>query len=272
MTAGRLSLIINTYEQPQYLARVLAALAQQSSLPDEVIVADDGSSEETREVIGRWSSGNLVTSAHLWQKHEGFRRARILNQAIARAGGDYLVFLDGDTVPHPEFVVDHRRLMLRGVFVQGHRALVKEGAAAYFGLGEFGPDRRRAFWGCGLAGWKQIFRWPRPWVRIREDLRGIRGCNLGVWRDDLVRVNGYNEAFVGWGREDSELAARLKNAGVRRMDVRGWALCYHLWHPPASRTGLATNDELLAETQRARATRCEAGVDQYLRTQRTHGG
>ena len=66
------------------------------------------------------------------------------------------------------------------------------------------------------------------------DLRGIRGSNLAIWRADLIRVNGYNEDFVGWGREDSELAVRLTNSGVRRLDVRGWAVCYHLWHPSAS--------------------------------------
>ena len=77
-------------------------------------------------------------------------------------------------------------------------------------------------------------------------------------------MNGYNEAFVGWGRVDSELAVRLMNQGVRRYDVRGWALCYHLWHPPASRAGLPTNDELLAQAQRDKVTRCVVGVDRYL--------
>jgi hypothetical protein len=94
-------------------------------------------------------------------------------------------------------------------------------------------------------------------------LRGIRGCNLAIWRADLQRVNGYNEAFTGWGREDSELAVRLLNSGVRRLDVRGWALCYHLWHPPASRTQLTDNDRLLAEAVQAGASRCERGLNQY---------
>lgn len=79
-----------------------------------------------------------------------------------------------------------------------------------------------------------------------------------------MAVNGYNEAFVGWGREDSELAVRLANVRVQRLDARGWALCYHLWHPPASRAGLGTNDELLAEAQRSGVTRCEKGLDAHL--------
>jgi hypothetical protein len=94
-------------------------------------------------------------------------------------------------------------------------------------------------------------------------LRGVRGCNFAAWRRDLVRVNGYNEAFVGWGREDSELAVRLMNSGVKRLDIRGWALCYHLWHPPASRSGLTANDEILVQAQGAKATRCEFGLNQH---------
>jgi hypothetical protein len=174
------------------------------------------------------------------------------------------VFLDGDTVPHPRFVSDHRLLASANFFVQGHRALIQKRAAAWFGLGQFGAERRRALLTGQLEGLKHAYRWPRPLRKVRRDLRGIRGCNLGIWREHLVRVNGYNEAFVGWGREDSELAVRLLNLGVQRVDVRGWGLCFHLWHPPASRAALVNNDELLAQAQRVGATRCEAGLDEHL--------
>jgi glycosyltransferase involved in cell wall biosynthesis len=256
-----LGLIINTFEQPDYLGRVLAAVAGQSSAPEEVLLADDGSGEATRSAFKEWAAGQKLRTEHVWQAHEGFRRARILNEAIARARSEYLVFLDGDTVPHPRFVADHRQLARRGAFVQGHRALVGEQAAGWFGRGGFGRDRRRALWRGQLEGLKHAFRWPRPLVRERTDLRGIRGCNLGLWREDLVRVNGYNEAFVGWGREDSELAVRLMNQGGKRLDARGWALCYHLWHLPASREGLPANDQLLKEAVEARTSRCAAGLD-----------
>ena len=92
------------------------------------------------------------------------------------------------------------------------------------------------------------------------------GGYVGIWREDLLRANGYNEAFVGWGREDSELAVRLLNGGVRRLDVRGSALCYHLWHAPASRAAVPGNDELLAAAIKEGAVRCANGVQQYLNT------
>lgn len=260
----RLALIINTAEQPEYLQRVLRAVAAQTSLPEEVILADDGSGNDTREVFAKWNAGSNLRREHVWQKKEGFRRARILNLAIAQARSDYIVFLDGDTVPHPEFIADHRRLACRGNFIQGHRALVRRGASGWFGANGLLCDRRRAFWRGQIQGIKHAFRWPWPLVRVREDLRGIRGCNLAIWREDLVRANGYNEDFVGWGREDSELAVRLMNLGLHRLDARGWAICWHLWHPPAARTGLPANDELLAQAQHNRATRCDKGLAQHV--------
>jgi hypothetical protein len=150
-----------------------------------------------------------------------------------------------------------------GQFVQGHRALIERKASAWFGLAGFSGDRWRALGQFQLRGLKHAFRWPRPLRRLRADLRGVRGCNLAIWRADLVRVNGYNEAFIGWGREDSELAVRLMNSGVHRLDVRGWALCYHLWHPPVSRAELSANDQLLETALQQKVTLCEKGLNQH---------
>ena len=261
---SRIALIINTADQPEYLSRVLRAVEAQTIRPAEVLLADDGSGPETGQIFQKWSAGKRFGTKHVWQEKAGFRRARILNQAIAQARSEYVVFLDGDTIPHPEFIADHRRISRQASFVQGHRALVKQRAASWFGLQSFIQDRQRAFWQGQMSGWKHAFRWPWPLISIRRDLQGVRGCNLAIWREDLVRTNGYNEAFVGWGREDSELAVRLINCGIERRDVRGWALCYHLWHPPASRTGLGANDELLSEAVRTRAKRCVLGLNQHL--------
>lgn len=258
-----LSLVINTFNQPDYLARVLNAVSRQRVSPDEVLLADDGSANETKMVFNQWRTAQSFRCEHVWQEHQGFRRARILNQAIALTRGDYLIFLDGDTVPHPGFMADHRALARPSQFVQGHRALIERRAATEFGLHKFGRDRLNALCQFQLRGLKHAYRWPWPLRRIRRDLQGVRGCNLAIWRSDLVRVNGYNEAFVGWGSEDSELALRLMNSGVCRLDVRGWALCYHLWHPPASRDELAGNNERLARAIREKTVRCEQGLDRY---------
>ncbi len=264
MNAPAPGLIVNTCNQPDYLGRVLAAVSGQSAPPQEVIVADDGSGDDTRRLVARWAQAQACRCEHVWQEHAGFRRARILNLAIAQARAEYLVFLDGDTVPHPRFVADHRELAQPGQFVQGHRALVECLGAKWFGQREFAADRRRALLRWQLRGVKHAFRWPRPQKRLRTDLAGIRGCNLGIWRADLIRVNGYNEDFTGWGREDSELAVRLLNSGAQRLDVRGRACCFHLWHLPANRTGLADNDARLAAAIASHATRCEHGLNRHL--------
>jgi glycosyltransferase involved in cell wall biosynthesis len=263
--APSLGLIVNTFNQPEYLGRVLRAISKLTHSPQEVLLADDGSEDETRQVFNSWAKAQSFRAEHVWQEHQGFRRARILNEAIARARNKYLVFLDGDTIPHPQFVSDHATLAQDGAFVQGHRALVERKAAEYFGRQEFFAERRRAVWQWQLRGLKHGLRWPWPLRRARRDLRGVRGCNLAIWRADLVRVNGYNEAFEGWGREDSELALRLMNSGLRRLDVRGWALCYHLWHAPASRTELNRNDELLEQAKREGSKWCELGLDGHKR-------
>ncbi len=263
-SAFALTLVINTFNQPDYLSRVLNAVTRQSSLPEEVVLADDGSTDETKSAFEQWRAGQSFRCEHVRQDHEGFRRSRILNLTIAAARGDYLVFLDGDTVPHPDFIADHRAAAQRGFFVQGHRALVGEKAAVWFGQNDFFSDRRRAVWQNQISGLKNSFRWPFAVRKIKNRLRGIRGCNLAIWRADLVQVNGYNEAFIGWGREDSELAVRLTNSGVRRLDVRGRALCFHLWHPPVSRAELASNDELLAMAILKKHSRCKQGLDQHL--------
>ena len=170
-----LSLVINTFNQPDYLGRVLNAVSRQRVLPDEVLLADDGSENETKTAFSQWRTAQSFRCEHVWQEHQGFRRARILNQTIASSRGDYLVFLDGDTIPHPHFVADHRALAGKSQFVQGHRALIGERAAAWFGKNDFFADRRRAVWQNQISGLKNSFRWPFAVRKIKNRLRGIRG-------------------------------------------------------------------------------------------------
>ena len=257
------ALIVSTFNQPDYLSRVLRAISRQSRQPQEMLLADDGSGNETKDLFSSWSGQQPFLCHHVWQPHEGFRKAHILNRAVTSARAEYLVFLDGDMVPHPDFMADHVSAARPGAFVQGHRALVEQNAAAWFGQNRLSADRRRALWQGQISGWKNAWRWPWPVVSANKHLRGIRGCNFSLWRADMVRVNGYNEAFIGWGREDSEFAARLLNAGVQRLDLRGQAVCFHLWHPPASRGQLDGNDSLLEKTIREKITRCDHGLDRH---------
>jgi glycosyltransferase involved in cell wall biosynthesis len=260
-----IALIVNTYNQPEYLRRVLRGISKLSIQPQEVLIADDGSTDDTKAVIEEASRMTKVNYRHIWQVDDGFRRSQILNKAVASTTCDYVIFLDGDTVPHPDFVRDHGLVARPGCFVQGHRSFIGKSAAVRFGYGRLNHDRGLALLKGQLESLRNAFRWPYPVIRTRNNAKGVRGCNLGIWRKDLEAVNGYNEEFVGWGREDSDLTLRLLNRGLQRIDLRGWAVCYHLWHPTASRSGLENNDSLLAETAALGSHRCACGLDKYLR-------
>jgi glycosyltransferase involved in cell wall biosynthesis len=254
-----ISLIVNTYENPRALAKVLAALSQQRLSPLEIIIADDGSGEATKKVIEQSAQTSCISIRHCWQVNQGFRRAMILNQAIAMSRGEYLVFLDGDSVPDPDFIRDHTGLAEEGFFVQCRRAFVDEGSVGNF---EIRNAWRLAIQGK-LSGWTKVLRLPVPLVIRGKHQRGILGCNLAIWREDLITVNGYDENFIGWGREDSDLANRLYHLGRQRKFVYGRAIVYHLNHPLAPRSWVDKNQEALDMTIAERRVRAIKGLDAY---------
>lgn len=255
-----ITLILNTYENPAALVKVLDALIVQTHQGAEIIVADDGSGPETKKVIDLF--GNNLRIKHCRQNHEGFRRSVILNKAIAQATSDYVVFLDGDSVPAREFIADHRGLAEHGCWVQGRRSFVDQSCVANF------EPSCGCVWSLALrrklSGLLKAVRLPFPVVKRSREQRGILGCNLGIWRDDLIAVNGYDETFTGWGREDADLGNRLYHLGRDRKFVYGRAIIYHLNHPVVPRDRLETNQSLLEETIREKRIRARKGLDQYV--------
>lgn len=256
------TLVINTSGQAPQLRAILAAVFAGSELPAQVVIAEDGVDPATAAVVAEASVSAPCPVVHRSQEKRGFRRSSILNAAIATATGDYLVFLDGDCIPHRDFIADHRRVARPGFFVQGRRAFVREAAVPGCLAGKsFSP--LRLFLKGALHGVMKGIRFPFPLVREDADLHGVLGCNLGIHRADLCAVNGYDESFVGWGKEDSDLAARLYHLGRRRRVVRNHAVIYHLDHPVADRSGLPTNEHRLAETLATRRVRCDRGLDRH---------
>jgi len=262
--ASRISLIVTTYNWPAALELTLKSIARQSVAPTEVIVADDGSGAATRQVVIRWQERLAVPLVHVWQPDEGFRLARSRNRAIAAARGDYLIIVDGDMVLHRHFVADHARAARHGAFIQGVRLLTGPRAAAgmleqgHLDLGLFASDihrRRHTIRSLFLS--RLIFK-------ERTGQRAIRGCNQAYWKSDLVRVNGFNEAFVGWGREDNEVAARLYNAGVRRRNLKFQALAIHLHHPLRHAQIGERNDAILSDAINERKAWCPLGLSQHI--------
>src|SRR5262249_23055285 len=162
--------------------------------PNQILIADDGSDEPTRKLIEEWRREVPTPVQHLWQPHDGFRKTIILNEAIAAATGEYLVMLDGGCVPHPRFISDHAALAERGFWVQGGRCFVKEPFVPRF---EPGRTCVLSWMLAGrISGANKGLRLPFPIVRRDQEQRGIIGCNMGFWREDVVAINGYDEDYL----------------------------------------------------------------------------
>jgi glycosyltransferase involved in cell wall biosynthesis len=264
----RLGLIVTTCERPDALARVLTSINAQTDPPDEVIVADDGSSPVTRDVVDACATRARFDVRHVWQPHEGFRAGRIRNEAIASSRCDYLVLLDGDMVLHPSFLADHRALACPGHFSQGVRVLLDAAATSKLlaGNGQL-PGAASA----GLGALRRAYAIHAPWLarrltRAANSFVAVKSCNQGFWREHLIAANGFDEAMPGWGAEDKELCARLTNAGVRRRSLMFAAIAFHLAHPPASRDRAAANLARWQDTVRGGRRRCELGLDGHQLT------
>jgi len=262
----RLAVVVPTYNRPHFLRRCLEGYLHQVVPPDEVVVADDGSGPETAALVAEIGAAAPFRVRHVWHEDRGFRAAAARNRGVAATDADYLLFTDDDCIPARRFVADHRAAAEHGCFVQGHRVLVEPEATATFDHRDLTAVRLLARAARGeLGNAKHCVRLPWPVVHRSRSLTGIRSCNLAVWRDDFLAVNGFNEAFEGWGKEDSELVVRLFHHGIARKDVRFQAAVFHLHHPEFDRGRLERNIRMLEAAQASGAARCERGVDQYLR-------
>jgi glycosyltransferase involved in cell wall biosynthesis len=262
----KVAVIISTYNWPEALDLCLASLSVQSRSPDEVVIGDDGSNEETRLVIERWQSKLNIT--HEWQEDCGFRAARARNRALRQVKSDYVICFDGDMVAHKEFVADHLAFAKKGSFVQGSRVLLNEKFSK-----EILCDSQNWKWDeveilNGILGNKKnMVR--KPWItkliglKSKACAKNTRTCNMAFWRSDLYAINGFDNRYEGWGREDSDLAWRLVNYGVRRRKLKFSAVALHLYHPEFSRESLPENDELLERVMSDKNYyRCDSGIEE----------
>lgn len=270
MKPDLISFIVTTYEWPQALQRALECLERQRDERFEIIVADDGSGPATAEVVREFQQRGRVRVEHVWQPHREFRAAESRNRAVAASRGNYLLFLDGDCLARPDFLQTHRGLAEPGWFVAGNRALLSQ----RFTTELLASPQVVAEWSTRpLGGWigarlrgdvnrlAPMIRLPAGWQRKNKprEWRGAKTANLAVWREDFLRVDGFDESYVGWGHEDADLAVRLIRSGVLRKEGRFAASVLHLWHAPAPRQGLSANEGRLAEVINAERTRAVLG-------------
>jgi glycosyltransferase involved in cell wall biosynthesis len=268
--------IVTTYNRPDALALALEGYLSQKDRDFELIVADDGSTIETEKIITRYKDKNVINIRHVWQEDKGFRAAQIRNRAIAETSADYVIFSDGDCVPLPDFVDQHKYLAEQNWFVAGSRILLSE-----------------SFTLNVLKGNIPVYNWRmNQWItaRINKDINrlsplmslpisnllrkvtpnswhSVMTCNMAAWKNDLIKVNGFDENYVGWGLEDSDLVIRLLHANILRKSARFSSPILHLWHKENDRECLPENRLRLEELMQSNRFLAGKGVHQYLQPQ-----
>ena len=213
-----------------------------------------------------------VPLRHVWQEDLGFRAARSRNRGIAASRGDYIVLVDGDMYLHPRFVADHVAFAEPGYFLQGGRLKASKAETARLfagGRARFAPWIDGEF--ADFDGTRRLYAFRQP-LLARWKAKSRRGgrvmsCNMSGWRQDLLRVNGFDERMEGYGAEDRELVARLENSGLRRRQLKWAALAVHFWHlsraQPEVDDPTLPNNRLLRETLQTGRVRCELGIDSH---------
>ena len=258
----KISVIILTYNRPDALELVLKSLVNQKFFPDEVIIADDGSGKETTELVENYQAAAPFRLVHVWQEDLGYRIASIRNKATLKSTGDYLIFSDGDLLFHRDFINDFKKKIIRKTAMIGSRVFLSKETTMQLVSGK----KSRLAWSVlspGIAA-NRLNSLRIPCISHIfppvKNSKKMRGGLLGVWKEDLVAVNGWNESFTGWGMEDTELVTRLFYFGVTIRKLKFAGITWHLWHPSSEKNFLDRNRELLEQTVVNRLTRCENGL------------
>ncbi|MFN7094610.1 MAG: glycosyltransferase family 2 protein, partial [Burkholderiales bacterium] len=247
----KLSLVITTYNHPLALELILMSLAKQqltllAGHEVEVLIADDGSTSATQEMVNQYKQHLPFKLIYIWHEDVGFRAATIRNRAIAQSGGDYLVFIDGDCLVPPDFLANQILLATPGYFVAGNRVLLSPKFTQTILQAKDINITSRGFFQHLLGRlngrinkFTAALRLPptAKWRTWRTtNWKFPKGCNVGVWKSDCLSVNGFDESFTGWGHEDADFFIRLLHLGIKIKDGRFSVPVFHIWHADNDRS------------------------------------
>jgi glycosyltransferase involved in cell wall biosynthesis len=268
MSASRpaASLLVNVYDMLDRLRIASEGLLRQSSSDFEIIFCDDGSTDGSEAFIAGLAGRSQVSIRHVWQPNLGYRRSMILNQGIRESRGRIVIVTDGDCILHRHFVRDHLEQSREGRFLAGRRL-------------DLGPAFSNALTPARVAG--GFFDRPRlglllsdskrrnRCLRVRsgalrrlmkmDELDHLKGCNFSALRRDFEAINGFDEDYQGYGREDTDVEIRLRNLGLELTSLKGLALQFHIWHPVREFT--PANDERLDALKKSDRWRCRNGLE-----------
>ncbi len=267
----RLSVIFTTYNSPKWLEKVFWGYQQQTHKDFEIIVADDGSTDETRLLIERARDELGLDIQHVWQEDKGFRKCRILNKAILKAKNDYIVFSDGDCIPRSDFLEVHHENAQKGYYLSGSyyklpmstsKTITQDDVISgrcfdVRWLRENGlPKRRKTLKLTASPSFAKILN------KITPTRCNLKGSNASAWKKDILAVNGMDER-MHWGGEDREFGVRLINSGIKPKHVRYNAICIHLDHSRGYKdeARIAANKKLRIFNEKNKVMRTEYGIE-----------
>lgn len=270
MNPMKASIIISTYNQPEWLHKALTGYLYQSYTDFDIVIADDGSGDETRKVIERFAASTDIPVKHVWHEDDGFRKSAILNKAILAAPSEYLIFTDGDCIPHPDFVKAHMSKAKPGYYVSaGYCKLSKETSERITtadiamglcfksswlienGLRSFSQHLKIASKGIIATALDYITPTKATW----------NGCNSSGWKKDILEVNGHNEE-IAYGGQDREMGERMINLGIKPLQLRHRSITLHLDHERGYRSEeiIKKNLEIRERVRKEKITRCNNGI------------
>lgn len=257
------SLLISTYNWKEALRQSLLSIFNQTVLPQEILIADDGSTNDTRLLIEEMREISPIPIIHLWQEDKGFRVASIRNKAIASATGDYIVQIDGDIFVNRYFIQDHIEMAEEGYFVCGSRVLLSPLQTVQLLTGNRNQSTVSPKMVMNAIRFKPLQHFLSKRY-AKNSYRNIRGCNIAFWRKNLIAINGYNEVFDSWGPEDRELVARLLNLGIKKKSLKMGGVAYHLHHNELTKNGVKRLKEVFNHSIEKGEVKTTNGLDKYM--------
>jgi glycosyltransferase involved in cell wall biosynthesis len=265
---SKCSLCISTYNWPGALYQCLQSIKMQSVLPCEVIIGDDGSADETKALINRIAKDFPVPIIHLWHQDKGYRLAAMRNKAFAKASGDYIIQSDGDIIFHRHFIKDHLQFAAKGTFVSGSRCLLNSTVSEKIIAGKVNATvaQMRQHSTKKYNSIRFIAAAYLNYILPRgiQQVKYVLGANMAFWKADIIKVNGYNETYTGWGKEDNDIALRLYLSGVAPKSLKFAAVAFHIYHAEVNKDNLGANQLIYEQAIKDKITFAASGINQYL--------
>ena len=268
----KVSVIIAFYNKIDFLKKVLAGFENQVFRDFELVIADDGSKASVVEALNDYMQNSSLKIQHIWHEDQGWRKNMILNKAIVASNGEYIIFIDGDCIPHRYFIQDHFKLREPGVLLAGRRVRLSDKISK-----SLSNDKIRTGWldkhiyttifldslfGKTIQVEKGIrLAFLNNKVKRGYPIRDVLGCNFSVHKEELLAINGFDERYAGPGvGEDTDIDLRYENAGYEVKLLRYSAVQYHIWHPTVPRSTHSKNMEIYHENKKNQVSDTPYGI------------